>query len=671
MIIATAGHIDHGKTTLVKALTGVDTDRLPEEKARGISIDLGFAYWPQADGTIIGFVDVPGHERFVRNMLAGVCAIDAALLIVAADDGVMPQTVEHLAILDLLGVAKGLAVVTKADRVPAERVTAVTAAVGDLLAPTALAGIPVLPASAISGDGVPALKQALQALAAGHSRAAVEGRHFRLAVDRVFSKAGSGTVVTGAVAAGSVNVGEHVTISPAGLDARVRSLQISGRSAERAIAGQRCALNLSGVEVGQLARGDWLVAPAGHAPTPRIDVQLHLLAHEGAPLKHWTPVHVHLGTADIPARVAMRAGRPLAPGGATPATLVLERPVSAVHGDRFILRDQSASRTLGGGAVIDPLPPAGRRPPQRRALEQAALSEPDPAAAFRSWLAAAADGVPLARFARALNLTDATLAGIVSASAAVTLGRDAPVALPAARVESVKEALFAALTRHHRAAPQAQGFELADLRREVAAGLGEEAFTTIARLLADARRIEISGSQARLPGHNATGNPQDEALWQKLEPALAAAGFNVPPVKELAPALGLKDVLAKDLLFRKMKTGVVIRVGAERFYPRATMAAAAARAQATSTAQPSGLFTAAQYRDTIGTGRTLAIEILEALDALAVTQRMGDARKMRKDYAAVLGPAADIKVVAAASGAPAKPAARAASKPAPRPTYRR
>jgi len=669
MIIATAGHIDHGKTTLVKALTGVDTDRLPEEKARGISIDLGFAYWPQADGSIVGFIDVPGHERFVRNMLAGVCAIDAALLIVAADDGVMPQTVEHLAILDLLGVAQGLAVITKADRVPAERVAAVTAAVGTLLAPTALAGIPVLPASAISGDGMPALKEALQALAAGHARAAIEGRHFRLAVDRVFSKAGSGTVVTGAVAAGSIGVGEHVTISPAGLDARVRSLQISGHTAERAIAGQRCALNLSGVDVGQLTRGDWLVAPAMHVPTQRIDVQIHLLAHEAAALKHWTPVHVHLGTADVPARVAMRAGRPLAPGAAAAATLVLERAVSAVHGDRFILRDQSASRTLGGGSVLDPLPPGGRRAPQRRALEQTALSAADPDAAFRSWLAAATDGVPLSRFARAFNLTESALAAIVSASATVTVGKDTAVALPAARVDVVKEALFAALTRRHRATPQVQGFELAELQHEVAADLGGEAFAAIARLLAETKRIEISGNQARLPGHNATGNPQDEALWQKLEPALAAAGFNVPPVKELAPALALKDALAKDLLFRKMKTGVVIRVGAERFYPRATMAAAAARAQATAAAQPGGLFTAAQYRDAIGTGRTLAIEILEALDALAVTQRMGDARKMRKDYAAILGPAADVAVKAP----PTSPSAPA-RKPAPtaaRPPHRR
>jgi selenocysteine-specific elongation factor len=510
---------------------------------------------------------------------------------------------------------------------------------------------------------VPALKQELARLAAGHRRAVLAGRHFRFAVDRAFTKAGSGTVVTGAVAAGSVGVGDHLLVSPAGLEVRVRALQISGHASQRAEAGQRCALNLSGVEVAQIARGDWLVPPAMRAPTRRMDVRISVLAQETAPLKHWTPVHLHLGTADVPARVAMRAGKPIAPGASADATLVLERPVPAVHGDRFILRNQSATHTLGGGHVLDPLPPAApgvRRSPQRRAQELAAFAETTPEAAFRSWLAAAAGGVPLSRFARAMNLTEPALAAIVADANAIALGKDAPVALPAPRVEELKEKLFAALTDRHRAAPQATGFELADLHREVAPGLGTEAFTALARGLADAKRIEIGGSQARLPGHNATGNPQDEQLWQKLEPALTAAGFSVLPVKELAPALQLKEAIVKDLLYRKMKAGAVIRVGAERFYPRATMAAAGAKAQSTAGAQPNGLFTAAQYRDAIGVGRTLAIEILEALDALAVTQRMGDARKMRKDYAAVLGPAADVKVTVA-------PAAKPGARPAPPP----
>ena len=307
MIIATAGHIDHGKTTLVKALTGVDTDRLPEEKARGISIDIGFAYWKTPDA-LIGFVDVPGHERFIRNMLAGVSGIDYVMLIVAADDGVMPQTVEHLNIVNLLNVAHGVAVITKCDRVAPERVAEVVAGVKTLLADTRLAGIPVMPASAISGDGIEALRNELSAAAKAHQAREHAGRHFRYTIDRVFTKAGSGTVVTGTVVTGSVAVGDHLTLSPGGIEARVRGMQKQGGAAQQAAAGERCAINLSGVDLAQVSRGDWLVAPAIHAPTNRIDVRLQVLAGEALPLKHWTPVHLHLGTADVTARVAIRRG---------------------------------------------------------------------------------------------------------------------------------------------------------------------------------------------------------------------------------------------------------------------------------------------------------------------------------------------------------------------------
>ena len=280
MIVATAGHIDHGKTLLVKTLTGVDTDRLPEEKARGISIDLGFAYWPLADGALIGFVDVPGHERFIHNMLAGVCGIDFALLVIAADDGAMPQTMEHLQILDLLGIRKGIAAITKTDRVAPDRVDQVAAEVRALLAETTLAGITLLPVSAVTGEGLDRLRQELVAAATAHRTRYRDGQNFRLAIDRAFTVAGSGTVVTGTVFNGEVKPGDRLVVSPLGAPVRVRAIQIRGQGAERAQAGERCAINLSGIELEAVARGDWVLHQAIHAPSRRLDARFTLLSTE-------------------------------------------------------------------------------------------------------------------------------------------------------------------------------------------------------------------------------------------------------------------------------------------------------------------------------------------------------------------------------------------------------
>ena len=328
MIVATAGHIDHGKTLLVKALTGVDTDRLPEEKARGISIDLGFAYWPLAGGGLIGFVDVPGHERFIHNMLAGVCGIDFALLAVAANDGVMPQTVEHLQILSLLGIRRGVVAITKTDRVDPARVAQVEAEVQSALAGTALAGIALLPVSAVTGAGIDALRRTLVAAAEGHAARYREGQHFRLAIDRAFSVTGSGTVVTGTVFNGEAKPGDQLMVSPRGAPVRVRGIQIRNDAAERAQAGDRCAINLAGIEASAVARGDWVLAAAIHAPSQRMDVRFTLLATERAALAHWTPVHLHLATADVMARVAIRGSGAIAPGTSARAQLVIEAPIA-------------------------------------------------------------------------------------------------------------------------------------------------------------------------------------------------------------------------------------------------------------------------------------------------------------------------------------------------------
>ena len=369
MIVATAGHVDHGKTALVRALTGVDTDRLPEEKKRGLTIDLGFAYHPLDDAHVLGFVDVPGHERFVRNMLAGVGSIDLALVVVAADDGIMPQTREHIAILDLLEVSECLAVVSKADKVDAARAGEVSAEISRLLSSTGMRHAEVHQVSAVSGAGLETLAGALRERALGLAARGAGGR-FRLCVDRAFMLKGAGLVVTGTVHAGAATTGERLVVTPSGHEARVRGIHAEDRPAETARAGQRCALNLSGrdIESGAIARGDWIVDRALHAPTDRIDVRLRVLAEELRPLRHWTPVHAHLAASHSTARVAVLGAGSIGPGESGRIQIVLDRPLHALAGDRIVIRDQSATRTMGGGIVIDPFSPKrGRARPARLA----------------------------------------------------------------------------------------------------------------------------------------------------------------------------------------------------------------------------------------------------------------------------------------------------------------
>ncbi len=673
MIVATAGHIDHGKTTLVKALTGVDTDRLPEEKARGISIDLGFAYWrTPTDNLTVGFVDVPGHERFVRNMLAGVCGIDFVIIVVAADDGVMPQTIEHLHIVELLSVRRGVAVITKADRVSAERVAEVAADVRALLAPTGLAGIDVLPVSAISGAGIEELRTLIAAAARTLGRAGQAGRGFRFAIDRVFSVAGSGTVATGTVFNGALAAGDRLTLSPAGIEVRVRGIHKDGKAATQAGAGERCALNLTGVELAGVARGDWVVAPTLHAPTQRIDVRLRVLAAEPRPLKHWTPVHLHHGARDVTARVALRRGAEIAPGESATARLVIDHPLAALNGDRFIIRDQSALRTVGGGVVLDPFAPRQRRRPELRAAQLAALAYADPMQALAALQSCSPAGVDLTWFERIFNLDEPHVAALAERNNLVALGRDPRVGLPRAAVDGVKSNVRETLAQFHAAHPQALGVEIAALRKQCAADLAAATFLILLRQLADEKQIELTGSVARLPRHVATDNPADQRMWQGVKSVLEAAGFNSMTLAELAAAATIKEPLLRDFVHRKAKTGEVVRVTPERFYLRTTVAQFAAITEAVSRTVPNGRFSAAQVRDQTDIGRTRAIEILEALDRLGITQRVGDLRIVRKDFAPILG-AAEVPPVKPAGAPPLKsagaiaPAAAKGPPPAHRP----
>jgi selenocysteine-specific elongation factor len=636
MILATAGHIDHGKTALVRALTGVDADRLPEEKRRGLTIDLGFAYASLPDGTELGFVDVPGHERFLPNMLAGVLSIDRVLLVVAADDGPRPQTIEHLDILELIGVAEITAVVTKIDRVEPHRVTAVEVEVGELLAAASYAQSPIFPVSSRTGDGIAALTSHLQrsARAADQARAAKPPSGlFRMPIDRAFTLPGIGLVVTGTVAAGGVAVGDRLIVSPHGDPVRVRGLHAQNRTIDTAAAGARCAVNIVGSfsEGSEPRRGDWLLAPERHLPARRLDLSVRASRYAEAPLRDGLPVHLHLGTEDVVGRAAVLSGRAIAPGDTGFVQIDLDQTVGALYGDRVVLRDHAARLTLAGGRVLDPLAPRrGRRLPARLELLDA-MAAADPAAALAGMLAVSGV-VDLANFALVRNLTPAALDAITQKGEFLRVGpQRTPVAVAAERMAALGETIVAALAGWHRAQPDVLGpprpalFE--KLRAEAPAAALDAALST----LASAGRVLREGALWRLPEHQPRLTNADEKLWRRVRPMLAAAKLRPPRVREIASSLALEPEPVDRFLRRAERLGRVTKVADNRFFLPETLASLAEIAGELADASPEGTFTAAAFKDRTGVGRNLAISILEYLDRIGATRRAGDVRIVLND----------------------------------------
>lgn len=635
MIVGTAGHIDHGKTTLVRALTGVDTDRLPEEKARGISIELGYAYTPIEQGNVLGFVDVPGHERFVHTMLAGATGIDLALLVVAADDGVMPQTREHLNILTLLDIGEGAIALTKIDAVSESRVGEVEREVRKLVASTQLAGAPIFPVSGRTNAGVGALRRFLEECARQH-RASIDEAHFRLAVDRSFTLHGIGTVVTGTVHSGEVRVGADVVIAPDGRTARVRSIHAQDRDAELGTVGQRCALNLAGVARDHVKRGDWIVAPATALATDRFDARLTLLADERKSLRSGATVHVHVGAAHVSGRVVLLRATPeadldrdaIAPGKSRLVQLVLHTPIAAWHGDRFIVRDASATRTIGGGQVLDPFAPARyRRSPERLAV-LAALEKEPAAARLEALLEQASLGVDLKRFARAGNIRNLD-ALVRPLRARRVTGDSSDFAIGVDRWQALQRRAEEILAAFHIAHPDELGPDNARLKRMAFPRLDDALYRALVADLIAAGRIERGGPWVHLPGHSNAPSAQERALLETILPRLLDAPFDPPWVRDLAKNTAQPESLVRPALMRASKRGEIFQIVRDLFYhPVAVrdLAALASKLQ-----QADGEVRAAAFRDLTGLGRKRAIQILEFFDRVGFTRRVQDRHLVRAD----------------------------------------
>ncbi|HUN39700.1 MAG TPA: selenocysteine-specific translation elongation factor [Acetobacteraceae bacterium] len=632
MIIGTAGHIDHGKTALVKALTGIDADRLAEEKRRGITIDLGFAYTDTSRGTF-GFVDVPGHERFVHTMLAGATGIDAALLVVALNDGVMPQTREHAAILDLLGIDRGIVALTKAD-IAGDNLSMVEAEVRTLLAATALHDAAILPVSAVSGEGIAALVAALDTL--GPKQRDASG-HPRLAVDRAFTLAGAGLIVTGTLVAGRMALDDRLMLSPPGLELRVRGLHAQNRAATVAEAGQRVALNIAGPRLSKdaVTRGDWVLHPDIHTPTASLDARLRVLGDEPAALRADTPVHLHLGAAHVMARVHPLDRDRVPPGEDAFVRLALDRPIGALAGDRLVLRDAGATRTIGGGSVIDPFPPTrGRRTPARLAqllaLQPAAADN-----ALRQLLALPPGWTDRARFLCARNLPANAAEPVLAAAPAVTV---ADLLMAPATRDALHQELLQTLAAWHAGAPDQPGLQPERLRQQLTLRPPVSAFRAILDGLLRRGTVRQDGPWLRLSTHQIRLSAADERLWPSIRVQLAAERFRPPRARDLAKTLALPEPVMRAVLKRLQRVGHLLELAPDHFFLRETVAEMASIAAEAARADPSGELTAATFRDRLDNGRKVAIQILEFFDRVGVTARSGDTRRVREDRLGMFGP---------------------------------
>ena len=636
MLIGTAGHIDHGKTTLVKALTGVDADRLPQEKARGMTLDLGYAYSPLADGSVLGFVDVPGHEKLIHNMLAGATAIDLVLLVVAADDGPMPQTREHLEMLDLLGMSRGAVALTKIDAVAPERLDAARAEVTGLLTGTGLAGSPVFALSGRTGEGVAALRAHLESTAATFVRPP-SGGGFRLAIDRAFSLTGVGTVVTGTAYAGAIAVGETVTLAPPGLKARVRGLHVQDRPAEHGRAGERCALVLKGdFEKKDIARGMWLVDPSLAVALTRFHGELRVPAGR-PPLRHMQSVHVHLGAEDIVGRVALLDCKEVDAGERALAEILLERETLALHGDRFVLRDAGAQRTVAGGRVLDIFPPTRHKRTLERLALLDAMRNDDPTVSLAFLADQAATGIDLARFALAWNLGEAEMDALRQHQGLrVSRDGDTLLGIAPAAWAALRGRLIDALTREHERAPDMIGVERERLCRMTSAKLARPLFEALCAELMAAGEIAQTRTWLHLPDHRASVTESDRLLFAELRVLLDARPYNPPRVRDIANATGTPEHQVRRLFKRIDRAGELYPVARDHYFTAESVAELAEILRRL--AEEQGAVRVAPFRDAIYSGgeggRKVAVQILEFFDRIGYTRRVRDEHLLRSDSAA-------------------------------------
>jgi selenocysteine-specific elongation factor len=626
VIVGTAGHIDHGKTALVKALTGIDADRLEEEKRRGITIDLGFAHMelPVAGGEKLrlGFVDVPGHERFVRNMLAGVGGIDVVLLVIAADESIKPQTREHLDILQLLGLQRGITVLTKSDAVDRDTLDVVRLEVEEFLRGTFLdgPGSSIIAVSSLTGEGLDELKQALIS-SAGAASVRDSQALARLPIDRVFTMKGFGTVVTGTLVAGTIRKEEELEVFPTGRRVRVRGVQVHGKSADAAVAGERTALNIAGASTEDLSRGMTLAEPATFVTTRRLDVKLRLLPSGPRPLKDRARVHFHAYTMEAVAQVVLHDAKQISPGGEGFAQLRFPEAALLLPRDRFIMRQFSPVVTIGGGIVLDaaPIPRAAARDTFLQTMAGGA-----PALILRARIARRQhEGISLSQLTAetgwSKNVIEAKLSSAILDQQLLRIG-DRLAETRA--IEELKLHVQRTLEQFHKKNPLVGGIGREELREQLKASA--EVFAAVASALVRAKKLEIAGDLVRLAGRGVAMKDEEAESKKIIEDAFAAAGLKVPALREVMAGLKVDKVRAQKIVTLLLRDKTLIKISEELVFHRSALEEL--RRKIAAYKATSSKIDVAQFKELTGVSRKYAIPLLEYLDRERVTKRVGNER---------------------------------------------
>lgn len=619
MIIGTAGHIDHGKTSLVKALTGVDADRLPEEKKRGITIELGFAYAPTSSGEMIGFVDVPGHEKFVHTMAAGACGMDHGLIVIAADDGIMPQTREHLRILDLLGIPGLTVAINKSDLVDDDRLRQVQYEIKAELAQSRFSTSPLFTVSSHTGAGIDSLRNHLFAI----NRCADKksGDYFRLAVDRVFVVKGMGVGITGAVISGHVQVGDLLVTSGSKHRVKVRSIHAQNQYAERAEAGSRCGIVLSGIEVKDIERGEWLLSEEISDSSKRIDCKLFMPADSSRSLKDGELVLLHHGTTHVSARMILLDAAELLPGQTCKAQCVLSRALPFCWGDRLVLRDGSARHTLAGARVLDTDPPVRGRKRSERLSQLDAIDCADSHDAIAALLLMSDQPLNMTHWAHATNQSFDSLKLILKSRIAESHIVDSQSFICSQSfVDDLNLVVHRCLEKFHLSDPDEPGLGVERLRRMCRPDLTQQFFHSWIKSRIEQGAVVTSGSFIHLPEHQVVLSELEQSLWDKAYPVLLEGGFDAPWVRDVAHSIDATEDAVR-LLFRKQaRQSHLTQVVKDLFYPQATMNRIADTMQYLVSTH--GFITVVHFRDSLGIGRKRAIQILEALDRIGFSRRL-------------------------------------------------
>jgi selenocysteine-specific elongation factor len=630
VILGTAGHIDHGKTALVKALTGVDTDRLKEEKERGITIELGFTFLDLPSGIRLGIIDVPGHEKFVKHMVAGVWGIDLVALIIAADEGVMPQTKEHLDICKLLKVKRGLIVLTKIDLVEPELLELVREEVIDIVKDTFLKGAPILAISSMTGEGIPQLISTLDHLSKEIEERSSDGL-FRLPIDRVFIMKGFGTVVTGTMVSGKLSLGETVEILPSGLEAKVRNLQVYNRPVEKAVAGQRAAVNLQGIETSAIERGDVLVHPKTVTPTRLVDVYLEYLPIAPRPLKHRTQQRFHMGTNSTTASIFLLDREELVPGQDGFAQLRLERPVVTLPQDRFVIRGSGAVQTLGGGVVLDTHPVKHRRfsPPVIKdliLLKDGSSEQAIGQQIVRSEMAGISFGDLLSRVAMPPNEIQTILREMIEKRDILLVDPEKLKVIEMGQYRRLKEITLNQLREFHQRFPMRTGLAKEELRTKLPMEVDVKLFQILINELIQSKEVVLERDKLWLTGHQIS-SVDEKGLVKRVEEAILRGRLQPPSPKELTEEWSEEDEAILPVFEHLVHEGALVKIKSGMYFHRIHFENL--KGELINYLKSHKEISTSQFKELTGASRKYAIPLIEYFDQIKLTLRVGEKRVLR------------------------------------------